>query len=81
MGVGKMTVYNIRKYKDAIKKTKVGSIEKIRVLGYTYYRVIDLNGKSFIRKSLISIKELLQLSNIGFKELQKYGKNNVVRMI
>ena len=34
-----MTVYNIRKYKDEIKKTKVGSIEKIRVLGYTYYRV------------------------------------------
>ena len=36
MGVGKMTVYNIRKYKDEIKKTKVGSIEKIRVLGYTH---------------------------------------------
>lgn len=71
-----MEVFNSREYKGKIINKKIGDIERYTTMGVYYYKIITLENKIFIRKSLLSCKDLLGMNNKSYKKYLSVFEGN-----
>lgn len=71
-----MEVFNSREYKGKIINKKIGDIERCTTMGVYYYKIITLENKIFIRKSLLSCKDLLGMNNKSYKKYLSVFEGN-----
>lgn len=71
-----MEIFNTREYNGKSTNKKIGDIERCTTMGVYYYKITTLENKVFIRKSLLSCKDLLRMNNKSYNKYLSVFEGN-----